>query len=115
MFSELQEVSEIVRFTNVPNTTSIILPNLRIIRGEELIANHALLVENSVIGSFILPRLTQISKGNAFFENTGTLCNYLSVRWPDILDNNGTLIDGAGTCDPVQNPDCKFVIIIILS
>lgn len=99
MFYHLEQVNGAVRFLGIPNTTEIVIPNLRIIRGEELVANQfSLLVQDSVIGRFLLPRLTQITRGNVLFQNTGLLCNYLTVLWTDIIDGSGQLIDEVGTC-----------------
>ncbi|XP_064389307.1 epidermal growth factor receptor-like isoform X3 [Halichondria panicea] len=113
MFYRLEQVSGAVQFLGIPDTSDIILPNLRIIRAEELVVGQfSLLVQDSIIGRLILPKLTQITKGNVIFQNTGSLCNYLTVRWSDIIDGGGTLMDGTGTCssmaaiDPALLPDC---------
>ena len=109
MFYHLKQVSETVRFRGIPNTSDIILPNLRIIRGENLIiSRYALLIQESMIERFILPSLTQISRGDVLFKNTGSLCNYLTVNWPDIIDAGGMLEDGVGTCDPVNMRNCEL-------
>lgn len=113
MFYHLEQVTEVIRFLNLPNTSDIILPNLRIIRAQELVASEfSLLVQNSIIDRLILPKLTQISRGNVIIENTPNLCNYLQVRWTDIIDGGGTLIDNTGTCVErvSSNPDCKFSV-----
>ncbi len=110
MFYHLEQVSGVVRFVGIPDTSDIILPNLRIIRAEELVVGQfSLLVEDSIIGRLILPKLTQITKGSVIFQNTGSLCNYLTVRWTDIIDD-GTLMDGTGTCSSMAatNPACKL-------
>ena len=111
MFYRLEQVSGAVRFVGIPDTSDIILPNLRIIRGEELVLGQfSLLVEDSIIGRLILPKLTQITKGSVIFQNTGSLCNYLTVRWTDIIDGGGTLMDGTGTCGSLvaTDPACKL-------
>ena len=64
------------------------MPNLRLVRGEDLLGNrYALAVQNSTISELILPRLTQITVGDVLFENSGELCNYKTINWNDILDN----------------------------
>ncbi len=99
MFYHLEQVSGAIRFVGISNATDIILPNLRIIRAQELVASQfSLLVEDSTIGRFILPSLSQISEGDVLFKNTGRLCNYLTVLWTDIIDGGGELVDEVNTC-----------------
>ncbi len=110
MFYHLEQVSGAVRFLGIPDTSDIILPNLRIIRAEELVAQFSLIVEDSIIGRLILPKLTQITRGTVIFQNTGGLCNYLTVRWTDIIDGGGSLMDATGTCSSMvaTNPQRKL-------
>ena len=87
-FYHVEQISGSVNLRGLPATSSIILPNLRLIRGEDLLGNrYALAVQNSTIGELILPRLTQITVGDVLFENSGELCNYKTINWNDILDN----------------------------
>ncbi len=111
MFYHLEQVSGAVRFLGILDTSDIILPNLRIIRAEELVAaQFSLIVEDSIIGRLILPKLTQITRGTVIFQNTGGLCNYLTVRWTDIIDGGGSLMDATGTCSSMvaTNPQRKL-------
>ena len=106
MFYHLEQVTGAVYFFNIPNTSDIVLPNLRIIRAEELEGNrYSLLVRFSTIERLILPKLTQISRGDVLFEGTGTLCNYFLVNWDDIIDGGGTWVEVGATCNPVTMSD----------
>ena len=100
----VEQISNALRFTSFPQTSRIILPNLRIIRGEDLIADRfALVVQDTNISDLILPKLTQITKGNARFENTGTLCNHRTINWLDILDSpiGGDVgLETVNSCEP---------------
>jgi len=113
MFYHIQQISGIITLVGFPNTSQIIFPNLRLIQADpdNLFANqNSLTVLNSQIGELVLPSLTQITYGNVFFENTSSLCNYLTVNWTDIIDN-GAQVEGLGACDPVNNPQhlaCEF-------
>ena len=112
MFYHLQQVTGTVYFFGVSNTSEIILPNLRIIRAEELEGNRfSLLVRFSTIGRLVLPKLTQISRGDVLFENTSTLCNYLTVNWNDIVDGGGRLVEEGVHCDPTTMFDRESVTV----
>ena len=87
----LKEISGSLQFSNIPQVTSITLPNLRIIRGQStftsLNGSVALVVDSSYIGSLNLPSLTEISYGGATFVSTNGMCGFLNVNWNDILNN----------------------------
>ena len=41
----------------------------------------------------VLPKLTEVTRGDVRFENTtSTMCNYKTVNWDDIIDN-GQLVE----------------------
>ena len=93
----VEQVSGSIGLQSIPATSQIILPNLHLIRGEELRGNlYALVVQNSTLGELILPNLTQISRGDVLFENSGELCNHNTVNWLDILDNGD--VSRTNTC-----------------
>ena len=87
----LREISGYLSFRNIPQVTSVTLPNLRIIRGQTTVNSStgpvALAVENSYIGSLNLPSLTEISNGGAMFASTNGMCGILNVNWTNILNN----------------------------
>ena len=89
----VKEISGVLRFQNIPTMNHIVLPNLRIIRGEELIKTAegrglALVLLNTRIGAIVLPKLTEVTQGDVHFQNTTTsMCNYRTVNWNDIIDN----------------------------
>ena len=114
MFYHLEQVSGTIYFLGIPDTSDIILPNLKIIRAEELVGNRfSLLVRLSNIKRFILPRLTEISRGDVLFENTIELCNYLTVNWRDIIDGGGNLVEEGATCNPVTMLDRELSMNIL--
>ena len=115
MFYHLEQVSGAVYFLGIPDTSDMIFPNLKIIRAEELEGNRfSLLVRFSNIERFILPRLTEISRGDVLFENTSKLCNYLTVNWRDIIDGGGDLVEEGVTCNPVTMLDCELLFFFCL-
>ena len=94
----VEEISGVLRFQNIPTVEHIVLPNLRIIRGEELIATEegrglALVLLETHIGTIVLPNLTEVTRGDVQFQNTtSSMCNYKTVNWDDIVDN-GQLVE----------------------
>ena len=111
----VEEISGVVRFQNIPTVNRIVLPNLRMIRGDDLIETAegrslALVLLNTRIGAIVLPKLTEVTRGDVRFQNTtSSMCNYRTVNWNDIIDNgqlNELLAcntsrhegEGTGTC-----------------
>ena len=94
----VEEISGVLRFQNIPTVERIVLPNLRIIRGDELIPKRdgrgiALVLVETHIGAIVLPNLTEVTRGDVQFENTtSSMCNYKTVNWDDIIDN-GQLVE----------------------
>ena len=92
-FYHVEEISGVLRFQNIPTLERIVLPNLRIIRGEVLIETAerrslALVLLNTRIRAIVLPRLTEVTRGDVRFQNTtSSMCNYNTVNWNDIIDN----------------------------
>ena len=93
-FYHLEEITGAFLFHNIPTTSRIILPNLRLIRGRELFSfnRYALTVRNISVGEFILPKLTEISNGSVLIEQLDNkrLCNVKRIKWQEIVDN-GTI------------------------
>ena len=89
----MEEISGVLWFQNIPSVERIVLPSLRIIRGEELIETAegrglALVLLNTRIGALVLPNLTEVTRGDVHFQNTtSSMCNYRTVNWLDIIDN----------------------------
>ena len=94
----MEEISGVLRFENIPTMERIVLPNLRIIRGEEILPTLegrgiALVLLETRIGAIVLPKLTEVTRGDVRFENTtSSMCNYKTVNWDDIIDN-GQLVE----------------------
>ena len=89
----VEKISGVLRFQNIPTVDRIVLPNLRIIRGDVLIETAegrglALVLLNTRIGAIVLPKLTEVKRGDVRFQNTtSSMCNYKTVNWNDIIDN----------------------------
>ena len=92
----LEQITEVLTFSSIPTTSRIILPNLRIIRGNALLSGYAMSVMNADVGEFILPNLTEITHGNVQFDQPSDkrLCNLRRVKWTDIIDD-GQLEDNS--------------------
>ena len=93
----VEEISGVLRFQNIPQVSRIVLPNLRIIRGDEVITtsdgrNLALILLETRIGALVMPNLTEVTRGDVLFENTSSMCNYKTVNWNDIIDD-GQLVE----------------------
>lgn len=92
-FYHLEQVSGAILFRDIPITSRIILPNLRLIRGQELLGGeYALSLTNVYIDEFLLPKLTEITRGNVQLnqqEGAGVyprVCSFARVNWFDIID-----------------------------
>ena len=102
-FSFLYHVREIrgyLLFINIPEIERLSLPNLRLIRGEELFFNmFALTVSDSYIKNLYMPYLTEITNGNAFFSDSTnpSVCNLMEVDWTNIL-SSGTVTNTITGC-----------------
>ena len=87
-FYHLEQIYGTLFLGNIPTITSILFPNLRIIRGEELLGSSTFSVSltNVNAGEVLFPKLTEISRGDV--QVTGNpLCNMAVINWPDIIDN----------------------------
>ena len=86
----LEQISGALLLNRIPVTTSIILPNLRIIRGQQLLEkSYAMIVRGVGTVSIILPELHEISRGSVLVDQSSDnpLCNWITVNWHDIIDN----------------------------
>ena len=101
-FNDIKEVHGYV-FLSLPAVDQVSFPNLRIIRGRQLVPNSPslALAVSGKIQSFYSPLLTEISAGGVFFGSKAdptALCNVVDgsdangygVHWDDILNDNGT-------------------------
>ena len=94
----VEEISGVLRFQNIPTVERVVLPNLRIIRGDDLILTAegrglALVLLETRIGAIVLPNLSEVTRGDIRFQNTtSSMCNYKTVNWDDIIDN-GRLVE----------------------
>ena len=88
--SSVEEIGDTLNIQNINVTDNITLPNLRLIRGHNLIdyltdptGNPALFIQN-VTAPVCLPKLTEITLGDVYIVTVSS-CNHRGVLWEDIL------------------------------
>ena len=88
--SSVEEIGDTLNIQNINVTDNITLPNLRLIRGHNLltvlfplITNPALFIFN-VTAPVYLPKLTEITLGDVYIMTVSS-CNHRGVLWEDIL------------------------------
>lgn len=78
-----------------------LLPNLRIIRGNSLFLNYALIIfENPDLKEVGLNKLTEISNGGVRVATNNELCFASTVNWTDICRDKTAHIVVEGNQDP---------------
>ena len=107
--SSVEEISDTLFIQNLNLTDSITLPNLRLIRGHNLLefiveprGNPALFIHN-VTGPVYLPKLTEITLGDVYIV-TVSFCNHRGVLWEDILTAPGSRYEDIGN----DHCPCEF-------
>ena len=112
----VEEISGVLRFQYIPTVERVVVPNLRIVRGDDLIPTAdgrglALVLLETRIGAIVLPKLTEVTRGDVYFQNTtSSMCNYKTVNWDDIIDN-GRLVELLACESPRQ--DGKEMLILL--
>ena len=88
--SSVEEIGDTLFIQNINVTDNITLPNLRLIRGRNLIeylipptGNPAVVILN-VTAPVYLPNLTEITLGDVYIVTVSS-CNHRGVLWEDIL------------------------------
>lgn len=85
-FPKLREVTGFVAVTLVRFEVFDILPNLSVIRGQNLMANYGLVVyTNDGLQSIYFKSLNTILRGGVRLERNHKLCYADSVRWKSII------------------------------
>ena len=99
--SSVEEIGDTLLIENLILTDNITLPNLRLIRGRNLlefivqpIGNPALYIFN-VTGPVYLPNLAEITLGDVYIQ-TVSFCNHRGVLWEDILTEPGSHYEDIG-------------------
>lgn len=105
--SSVEEIGDTLLIQNLNLADNITLPNLRLIRGRNLlqlstdpIGNPAIYIHN-VTGPVYLPKLTEITLGDVYIQ-TVSFCNHRGVLWEDILTEPGSRYEDIG------NDHCEF-------
>ena len=94
MFYYLEEITGSLLFNTVPAIPRLILPNLRIVRGQESWLSSTILLLNVNAAEVIFPSLTEVSQGDVNIIQPiyySPLCNLAQVNWADILDRGRIL------------------------
>ncbi|KAL5488667.1 hypothetical protein EMCRGX_G017643 [Ephydatia muelleri] len=106
----LKELSGSLQLNTIPSMSTITLPHLRIIRGQDTFSSSggpvSLLVNGFTNGFLNLPSLTEISNGRAVFVSTSGTCGFLNVLWTDIFLSNGDLDYSMSGCTSPSS-DCS--------
>ena len=107
--SSVEEIGDTLAIRNLNLTDNITLPNLRLIRGCNLLefivepmGNPALYIHN-VTGPVYLPQLTEITLGDVYIQ-TVSFCNHRGVLWEDILTEPGSHYEDIGN----DHCPCEF-------
>ena len=107
--SSVEEIGDTLFIQNLNLTDNITLPNLRLIRGRNLLdfrvaprGNPALYIHN-VTGPVYLPKLTEITLGDVYIQ-TVSFCNHRGVLWEDILTQPGSRYEDIGN----DHCPCEF-------
>ena len=105
----VEEIGDTLFIQNLNLTDSITLPNLRLIRGHNLLefiveprGNPVLFIHN-VTGPVYLPKLTEITLGDVYIVNV-SFCNHRGVLWEDILTAPSSHYEDIGN----DHCSCKF-------
>jgi len=92
--SSVEEIGDTLFIWNLNLIDNITLPNLRLIRGRNLLeyiippeGDPALFI-NNVTGPVYLPKLTEITSGDVYIVSV-SFCNHRGVFWEDILTEYG--------------------------
>ena len=117
----LKEISGSLQLNTIPSMSTITLPNLRIIRGQDTFSSSggpvSLLVQGFTNGFLNLPSLTEISNGRAVFVSTSGTCGFLNVLWTDIFLSNGGLDYSMSGCTLASagKPAASYVLYHVMS
>ena len=80
----VRKISGVLCFMqSIPPLSHIVLPNVRIIHGDDLITtsedcNLSLVQLETHIGALVMPKLTEVTCGNVWFENTSSTASLLT-------------------------------------
>ena len=107
--SSVEEIGDTLFIQNLNLTDNITLPNLRLIRGRNLLefivdlrGDPAVFIHN-VMGSVYLPELREITLGDVYIM-TVSFCNHRGVLWEDILTAPGSHYEDIGN----DHCPCEF-------
>ena len=82
----VREISGYLELNSIPPIARLSLPNLRLIRGENIRSNRYSLVVSGKIDNLYMPNLTEITRGDVIILGSSSepyLCNTKSINWND--------------------------------
>ena len=86
----VREISGYLELQGIPPIARLSLPNLRLIRGENIRSNRYSLAVIGKIDNLYMPNLTEITRGDVIIRSSSSepyLCNTKSINWTDIAPN----------------------------
>ena len=86
----VREISGYLELQGIPPIARLSLPNLRLIRGENIRTNRYSLAVIGKIDNLYMPNLTEITRGDVIIRSSSSepyLCNTKSINWTDIAPN----------------------------
>ena len=106
VFQDLREITGSVLIFSIHGLTNlgIIFPNLRIIGGQSLVMNYALVIyQNPDLRTIGLDKLTVIRNGGVRIKDNAKLCYAESINWDSILVGKlrDVIVENGGT---TRNP-----------
>ena len=97
--SKIEEITGYLEITGVTVTDRIILPELRVIQGRDLKSGRGLVIDGVTSPSGVLmPKLSEVVRGDAYFSGLSGQCTYETVNWEDIVTNGSLVTDNANSC-----------------
>ena len=97
--SKIEEITGYLEITGVTVTDQIILPELRVIQGRDLKNGHGLIIDGVTSPSGVLmPKLSEVVRGDAYFSGLSGRCTYETVNWEDIVTNGSQVTGDTNSC-----------------
>ena len=87
---DVREISGYLELNGIPPIARLSLPNLSLIRGENMRSNRYSLAVIGKIDNLYMPNLIEITRGDVLLLGSSSepyLCNTKSINWTDIAPN----------------------------
>jgi len=113
--SSVEEIGDTLNICNINVTDDITLPNLRLIRGRNLIiflispmGTPSLFIQNVTAPAY-LPKLTEITLGDVYIVTVSS-CNHRGVLWEDILTDPNSQYQDIGNDHCSSKPSLYITV-----